>query len=201
MSLYRFKSCFQKSLQPCCRYLHKRGIKPDHITISAIGLSAMGGILVYHSQYIPVFLWVIPCLLLGRMALNALDGMLARDYHETTQQGELLNEMGDVVSDSIFYLPFAYLMNGIQTEMLIVLVLLGVFSEMLGVLTQNIGASRRYDGPLGKSDRAAFFGLLSILLACGYGSPIVTQLLLACGLILSLLTLKNRTKNALLEVN
>ena len=41
---------------------------------------------------------------------------------------------------------------------------------MTGVVAVQIGASRRYDGPSGKSDRAFLFGALS--LAFGLGAPV-----------------------------
>lgn len=51
-----------------------------------------------------VFL-ALPIGLLIRMALNALDGMMARTYNQTSKKGELLNEIGDVVSDVfVFFL-------------------------------------------------------------------------------------------------
>jgi CDP-diacylglycerol---glycerol-3-phosphate 3-phosphatidyltransferase len=40
---------------------------------------------------------------------------------------------------------------------------------MAGVLGAAIGGERRYDGPMGKSDRAALFGALG--LAAGVGVP------------------------------
>lgn len=46
---------------------------------------------------------------------------------------------------------------------MVVVVLLAVISEMTGVVAVQIGASRRYDGPMGKSDRAFLFGLLALL--------------------------------------
>jgi CDP-diacylglycerol--glycerol-3-phosphate 3-phosphatidyltransferase len=38
---------------------------------------------------------------------------------------------------------------------------------MAGLVAVQIGADRRYDGPLGKSDRAFAVGLICCLLGCG----------------------------------
>jgi len=35
------------------------------------------------------------------MALNAIDGMLAREHHMQSKLGAILNELGDVVSDTV----------------------------------------------------------------------------------------------------
>jgi len=41
--------------------------------------------------------------------------------------------------------------------------LLSVFNEFAGLLGQAMGGARRYDGPMGKSDRALVVGVLSML--------------------------------------
>ena len=46
---------------------------------------------------------LIPITLLIRMALNAIDGMLAREHNMKTPLGAILNELGDVLSDSALY--------------------------------------------------------------------------------------------------
>lgn len=41
--------------------------------------------------------------------------------------------------------------------------LLSVLNEFAGLLGQTLGKERRYDGPMGKSDRALVVGVLSLL--------------------------------------
>jgi CDP-diacylglycerol--glycerol-3-phosphate 3-phosphatidyltransferase len=41
------------------------------------------------------------------MALNAIDGMLAREHGQASRLGAVLNELGDVVADAGLYLPLA----------------------------------------------------------------------------------------------
>jgi CDP-diacylglycerol---glycerol-3-phosphate 3-phosphatidyltransferase len=94
-----------------------------------------------------------------RMALNAVDGMLAREHNQKSRLGAVLNELCDVLSDAALYLPLA-LVAGFDPALIVVIVLLATVSEMTGVLMQTLGASRRYDGPMGKSDRAFVFGAL-----------------------------------------
>ena len=42
------------------------------------------------------------------MAMNAVDGMLAREFGQQSPLGAYLNELADVVSDTALYLPFAF---------------------------------------------------------------------------------------------
>ena len=99
------------------------------------------------------------------MALNAIDGMLAREFGQKSRLGAYLNELGDVVSDAALYAPFALVAPfaplGVGT-----VIVLAAMQELAGVLGPPVGASRRYDGPMGKSDRAFVFGAL----ACGSAS-------------------------------
>jgi CDP-diacylglycerol--glycerol-3-phosphate 3-phosphatidyltransferase len=145
-------------------------------------------------------LLILPGVLLIRMALNALDGMLAREHNMQSRLGAVLNELGDVLSDSALYLPLA-LVPGMPTTMLVVLVVLAVIGEMTGVIGAQIGARRRYDGPLGKSDRALALSILCLPL--GYGAPAGAWLDVAVGILIGLaaLTIINRARRALAEVD
>ena len=93
------------------------------------------------------------------MAFNAIDGMLAREFHQKSVLGGYLNEIGDVVSDAALCAPFAFIAPFDAAGIGLVIVL-SMMTEFAGALGPTIGASRRYDGPMGKSDRAAVFGAL-----------------------------------------
>jgi len=71
---------------------------------------------------------------------------------------------------------------------------------MTGVVGVQIGASRRYDGPMGKSDRAFVFGILG--LALGSNLPIFPAVrpVLWIVVLLLLLTILNRARGALREL-
>ena len=85
---------------------------------------------------------LIPLVLFLRMALNAIDGMLAREHHMASRLGAVLNELGDVISDTALYLPLA-LVPGVPAFWLVSAVVLAVISEMTGVVAVQIGAERR----------------------------------------------------------
>jgi CDP-diacylglycerol--glycerol-3-phosphate 3-phosphatidyltransferase len=108
--------------------------------------------------------------------------------------------MGDVLSDSALYLPLA-LVPGVNAITVVVIVIIAVMVEMVGVVAIQIGASRRYDGPFGKSDRAFGFGLLCLLLGVGMQVGLWIDWLLMIMLALSVVTLINRGHSALAEAN
>ena len=162
-SIYDLKPRFQGLLRPLNSSLVKFGITANMVTITAMLLSIALGAAIAINPENRLLLLLMPLWLFLRMALNAIDGMLAREHQMQSRLGAVLNEMGDVISDCALYLPIA-LLSGINALPLVVLVLVSVMVEMMGVVAIQIGASRRYDGPFGKSDRAFGFGLLSLLL-------------------------------------
>ncbi|NCF23374.1 MAG: CDP-alcohol phosphatidyltransferase family protein [Gammaproteobacteria bacterium] len=166
MTIYDLKPAFQNLLRPACGVLARAGITANQVTLAAMFLSIATGAALIVSGADRWALFLVPAVLFLRMALNAIDGMLAREHGMQSALGGLLNELGDVVSDVALYLPFG-LVAGISPVTVVATVVLAALSEMTGVVAVQIGASRRYDGPMGKSDRAAAFGLLAVLLACG----------------------------------
>jgi CDP-diacylglycerol--glycerol-3-phosphate 3-phosphatidyltransferase len=51
---------------------------------------------------------LIPLWMFLRMAFNAIDGLLAREFGQKSRLGAYLNELTDVISDAALYLPFAF---------------------------------------------------------------------------------------------
>jgi CDP-diacylglycerol--glycerol-3-phosphate 3-phosphatidyltransferase len=133
------------------------------------------------------------------MALNAIDGMLAREHQMQSSLGGILNELGDVISDAALYLPFA-LVPGISPMLILAIVILSILTEMAGVVAVQVGASRRYDGPIGKSDRAFVFGLLGLLLGLGIDPGRWVNAALVIVALGVALTILNRCRKALVEI-
>ncbi|MFM7643682.1 MAG: CDP-alcohol phosphatidyltransferase family protein [Sphingomonadales bacterium] len=148
--------------------LNKRGVSPNLLTLLGILLSIAMGIYAFYGNRI-LALILLPIVLLVRMALNALDGMMARQFNLQSKLGAVLNEIGDIISDIALYFPLYVLFKMDPTWMLFFL-LLSVLNEFAGLLGQAVGGERRYDGPMGKSDRALVVGLLSLLFV--FNAPI-----------------------------
>jgi CDP-diacylglycerol--glycerol-3-phosphate 3-phosphatidyltransferase len=198
-SIYDLKPKFQALLRPLTRRLAVLGVTANQVTVVAAVLSiAVGTVIsIWSEENWPLLL--LPAVLFIRMALNAIDGMLAREHNMKSKLGAVLNELGDVVSDTALYLPLA-LVPGVSPPLIVLITVLAVIGEMTGVVGVQIGASRRYDGPLGKSDRAFAFGLLGLLLGCGMSRGIWLTVFLAVLVALAGLTVVNRARRALLEV-
>ncbi|WP_275099380.1 CDP-alcohol phosphatidyltransferase family protein [Sedimenticola hydrogenitrophicus] len=196
-SIYDLKPAFQGLLRPLCARLAAGGITPNQITLAALLLSLANGtaLALYATEAWPLLL--LPAVLLVRMALNALDGMLAREHGMQSRLGAVLNELGDVLADAALYLPLA-LVPGVPATLVVLLVFLAILTEFAGIQAIQIGAERRYDGPFGKSDRALLFGAIGLLLGLGFSPGPWLMLLLALAAVLALLTVLNRVRHALL---
>ena len=200
MTLYDIKPAFQGLLRPACRSLANAGVTANQVTVAAMLLSLVTGaaLVVLHEQRWALL--IVPAALLLRMALNAIDGMLAREHGMQSALGGLLNELGDVVSDIALYVPFG-LVAGISPVVVTATIALAVLSEMTGVCAVQIGASRRYDGPMGKSDRAFAFGLLAVLLGAGVEPGAWANACLVIVALLTAATIVNRARSALVELD
>ena len=113
-----------------------------------------------------------------------------------SQLGLVLNELGDVLADAALYLPFA-VVPGVNGWLVVTLVVASIISEMAGVVVTQVGSSRRYDGPLGKSDRAFLFGLVALLLGCETPPGWWLDALLGVAIALSLVTTIRRARRGL----
>lgn len=161
ISVYQLKPKFQALLQPLLQRLRNWGVSPNLLTLLGIVLSLAMGIFAFYGDR-TIALILMPIVLLLRMALNALDGMMARQYNLQSKMGALLNEIGDVVSDILLYYPL-YVLFAMDQIWIMCFLLLSVLNEFAGLLGQALGGARRYDGPMGKSDRALVVGVLSLL--------------------------------------
>ncbi|MGU3494971.1 CDP-alcohol phosphatidyltransferase family protein [Xanthobacteraceae bacterium A53D] len=198
MTIYALKPAFQGLLRPIVGALAARGVTANQVTLAAMAGSLIVGLGVGLAVYQGGHLWaflVMPVFLFVRMALNAVDGMLAREHGQKSDLGAFLNEIGDVVSDAALYAPFA-LVAPFGPLGIGLFIVLSIVSEFAGVTAQAIGAPRGYEGPLGKSDRAFVLGALALwvglfpLPAWAWPLPYVL-----CAVLL--LTIRNRIAAAL----
>ena len=198
LTIYQLKPGFQALLRPLTRRLASLGVTANQVTVAASLLSVAAGTAIYLRPETPAILLLLPAVLLVRMGLNAIDGMLAREHDMKSRLGAVLNELGDVVSDTALYLPLAAI-PGVSPALVVAVVLLAVLTEFVGVVSIQIGGTRRYDGPMGKSDRAFVLGAIGLALGCG--APVGAWLtwVLAAVLLLEVVTVVNRTNRSLRE--
>jgi CDP-diacylglycerol--glycerol-3-phosphate 3-phosphatidyltransferase len=195
ISLYELKPRFQQMLRPLLEGLARAGVTPNQVTVAACVLClGYTGLLALHpGQHL---LWLgVPLLLFVRMALNAVDGMLAQHTGNKTALGALLNETCDQVADISVALPFL-LAAGVHTGIGVAAIITALLAEFAGVSATLIGVARRFDGPMGKSDRAFAYSLAALCLAWGW-SPLWVNAILGLIAALSLVTVVVRLRQAL----
>ena len=200
MSLYTLKPRFQALLRPSVRTLHGFGVTANQVTVAACAASVgLGATLAAAAQsgHLSWFL-LLPIGLLLRMALNAIDGMLAREFAQSSTLGAYLNELCDMVSDAALYLPFALLPDQ-SPALTILVILLANLAEMAGVLRIPPTSTRRNDGPMGKSDRALVFGVLGLLVGMGVAAAPWLSWVLAIVALLLVSTVANRVRRGIAD--
>ena len=186
MSLYNLKSQFQDQLRPMSDALVEQQVTANQVTVSAILLSLGTAYVVAKPAQNQPRLWLLlPSSLFIRMALNAIDGMMAREHGQASKLGEVLNEVGDILADTALLaslLPHvsndnvngsanvlsthslsAHHLRGNQRHVICVIAL-SIATELLAIVSNKSLNLRANQGPLGKSDRAFVLGVLGTAL-------------------------------------
>ncbi|MEN6625909.1 MAG: CDP-alcohol phosphatidyltransferase family protein [Candidatus Sumerlaeia bacterium] len=198
-SIYDVKPAFQNRLRPLSEHMVRAGFTANQVTLVALVMSILLGLLMAVAAPSRPVLLLLPIWLFARMALNAIDGMLAREHRMKSNLGALLNELGDVIADAALYLPLALWLTPVSRAAMVIVVVLGIVSELAGIAAVQIGATRRYDGPMGKSDRAFWLGALALLLMFGLPPGRLTALILLIMIVMLARTIYNRASRALAE--
>lgn len=181
MSLYQLKSQFQDQLRPISDALVEQKVTANQVTVSAVVLSLGTAYVIAKPATEQQALWLLlPSSLFVRMALNAIDGMMAREHGQASRLGAVLNEVGDIVADTALIASLApHIANGnlqastvnlpncisIHQRHIIGLIALSISTELLGITSNTMLDIRANQGPLGKSDRAFLLGLLGAFMA------------------------------------
>ncbi|PTE08540.1 CDP-alcohol phosphatidyltransferase family protein [Mesorhizobium helmanticense] len=193
-TLYALKPAFQAKLRPLADRLARAGVTANQITLLAAALSVATGLVVARfAGHSPVFL-LMPVVLFVRMALNAIDGMLAREHGQASKLGMYLNELCDIVSDLALILAFAAVFPAWGV---VAFAITAIIAEYAGVLGVAAGSGRNYAGPFGKSDRALALGVIGFLIACGLWAEAIAPFVFPTMATLSLATAINRIRSGL----
>ncbi len=163
MGLYSIKPRFQKTLLPISNFFIKNKISPTTINVLALIISLTGAIaLAFSEKYIFLLLY-IPVMAVIRTALNALDGMVARQMNAKNKEyGEVLNEFFDRVSDVLIFGSFI-LISVVVVEFLFISIILVLLNSYLGIVSKAAGGKRIYSGLIGKADRMFLISLFCVL--------------------------------------
>lgn len=194
ISIYKLKKQFQNILMPFCKLLASLGISPNQITVFTVILNLFFAFFLYKFSNFKFIYLLIPVFFFIRMALNALDGMLANNFNMKTKIGIFFNEMADVISDTaVFYTFFKIIAT--PEYLSFIFIFFSILSEYTGVVAFMVDGKRHYEGPMGKSDRVFFISILSLFIYFNFVSYI--NYFIIIGIFLLIFTLYNRIKNTL----
>lgn len=190
ISTYQLKSGFQRLLSPYCTMLIKMQVSANFITLFAMVCCIVYAWGLFEEER--VLLILLPFFLLFRMILNALDGMVAVRTKTQSRLGMVLNEAGDIISDTVLFLSFMAFLPSLKTFIL-ALTFGSILIEILSLVILYKKGVRPFCGPFGKSDRAVFMGILALCIY--FASPVgVFSYLLLSSFILMSVTIYNRLK-------
>lgn len=193
-SIYQLKPQFQRLLRPLVAGLAAARVTPNQITlVTAALMIGYGAALALAPAWRGLWLGLIAVMPL-RMAFNALDGLLAHHTGQKTPLGAMLNEVCDVVADLALYLPVARI-AGVDPALAVLAAAGAAVVEQAGLAALAAGVPRRFDGPMGKSDRAVAYGLIGLLAGCD-ASPMWIDAVLALVCLLLVWTMFNRLRAA-----
>jgi len=192
MSLYQLKTQFQNQLRPMSNALVEQNVTANQVTVSAVLLSIGTAYIIAKLAAEQHRLWLLlPSSLFVRMALNAIDGMMAREHGQASRLGAVLNEVGDMVADTALLASLTphiltHHINDKEQQTLIAnlptnisisqhhitaLIALSIGTELLGVTSNAMLGARANQGPLGKSDRAFLLGMLGAFMGTRAKAP------------------------------
>ncbi|MCW8857066.1 MAG: CDP-alcohol phosphatidyltransferase family protein [Kangiella sp.] len=195
ISVYQLKPKFQQLLRPLVNGLARKGVTANEVTVVAMLMSVITGVAIIISNSIMALL-ALPVILLIRMALNAIDGMLAREHQQQSKLGAFLNEIGDVISDLFLIIPLIIIPE-LSLWLLAGFAFTALLTEFSGILGIMVGTERQYQGPMGKSDRALLIGLVGLLVPLVSVPAIYLNVVLVIATVLSGWTVINRIRAAL----
>ena len=159
--LYAAKPGFQSLLAPIADWCAEHRIHPDSLTFAAVSCGMFGGLALTLSPSLPSLLLTIPLFVAARLALNALDGMVALRRGVARSWGKYLNELCDRLADLAFLLPLA-LVPGANQLLTTAALCATLTVSFAGVLSEAAGAGRQFGGLMGKADRMAWLGLAAV---------------------------------------
>lgn len=194
MAIYAIKPWFRGRLAGATQRLVRRGVSPDAVTVAGVLASFAGGAALAAGRWAPSVWWSVPVFALLRLTANALDGLVAEESGQARPAGELFNETADRVGDAAFLVPIATL-PGQEAWVPLAALAAAAIASFVGISARAAGATRRYDGPMGKPDRMA---VVAVAAAVAAGTRDGRWLTIGCAVIAigAVVTALNRYRHA-----
>ncbi|HSR15700.1 MAG TPA: CDP-alcohol phosphatidyltransferase family protein [Gemmatimonadales bacterium] len=151
ITLYAIKPRFVASLHNVTTWCASHGVKPNTVTLWAVPVAGSAGLVLIAGTHHPAAWLAVAPLLLCLMAINAVDGALARLTGLTTTRGAVINEAVDRFGDAAILLPGFLLAPGWVAGAALATT---VASEIAALLAWGATGRRGLVGLMGKPDRA-----------------------------------------------
>jgi len=159
--LYAIKPRFVRSLGGIEDRLVRRGVSADRLSYTAVAVSVLAGVALGAGYTVHHRWWLaVGPLVLLRLALNALDGSVARRTGTARPFGKVVNEISDRLSDTFLIAPLVLFIP----PLLVVVVLITTFiTSACGALGNVVGTGRLTKGPMGKADRCLVLSIAAVI--------------------------------------
>lgn len=160
--VYALKPWFVGRLRSCEDILVARRVSPNTITLAAVVVSVAAGAVVDGGATLDLPLLWLAVLPLGviRLALNALDGAVARRLQMGSARGAVLNELADRACDLALFAP---LVAVAPVWVVLTAIAALTLTSTSGVMALALTADRDTSGPMGKADRVVLLGLAAMV--------------------------------------
>ncbi len=147
--LTKLKEKVQQTLTTEAKAAHKIGLTPNAISAIGIILAFLSALTYAEWQNRPYYLLIAAALLLLSGFCDALDGVLARLYQQTTTFGGFLDSLGDRYADAVVYM--GVIVGGLCNALWGLIALTGSLlvsysrarAEAAGVKMESIGLAER----------------------------------------------------------
>ncbi len=163
--IYAIKPWWQRRLHGLEDWLVRRRVHPNLITLGGMICAALLGLVLYLTAWWPALALAVAPLAIGRLAANALDGTVARRTGLASQVGEVFNEVGDRLSDSLVCIGLALNSHVLAPLAWLALVLI-LLTSYVGIAAKAAGGQRLFGGLMAKADRMITLALFSPLALC-----------------------------------
>ena len=159
--IYAIKPWWQERLARLEDHLVRWHVHPDLITLAGVGCAALMGIVLTVSPPYSLLVLAVAPLAIGRLAANALDGLVARRTDLARPWGEVFNECCDRLSDTLIFIGLAF-NSYVNASLAWGMLVLTLLSSYLGIVGKAAGGKQQCVGFLAKADRMIAMGLYSL---------------------------------------
>jgi len=193
------ESILKNKLTPVARFFAAKGLGAERVAYAATAFSFLAGAVILYGSGRKWSLLLLTLSLLFLAGLNSIEEISAQGEDRKNKREIVVKELGNVLSEAFLYLPLCRF-RGFPAFWIVLIVVFGIVSEMAGVIGIQFGASRRYDGPMGRGNRAIVFGLIGLVVGGGLRPGLWLGGIFIIVFILLIVTIVNRLTRAQKEI-